>query len=90
MAKAKRTGGVSRQVRRVNLVTRTATPSTLVDRVVIEKVSTTLGFKARATARQQAKERLQEQYAGRYLLSHDIMYYTDDLAQHLTKVVGSS
>ena len=63
---ARRHAGVSRQVRRVQLVAprNNASLSSVVSRTSIEKVSATLGFKARAEAREQLKERLRFQYAG--------------------------
>ncbi|KAK7683800.1 hypothetical protein QCA50_013176 [Cerrena zonata] len=64
MARSKRYSGVSRQVRKVQLVSSNTSLSTLANRSAVEKVSATLGFKARAEARQKLRGRLQEQYAG--------------------------
>lgn len=60
----KRLFGASRQVRKVQIVTPSTSLSNLSRRVEGERVSTVLGFRARAVEEAKVRERVREQYVG--------------------------
>lgn len=66
MAKGNYRTGVSRQVRKVQIVTDSNCTSDISRRASGERISSLLGFRARAAEEARIKERVQEQYAGTY------------------------
>lgn len=66
MAKGKYQAGVSRQVRKVQIVTDLDCISDISRCASGERVSSLLGFRGRAAEEARIKERVREQYAGMY------------------------